>query len=84
MPHHYLHGDVLEEHQAEINRMHNRGKKVCARCGNVVKGVHYVGRGATIRGTEVEGSDSEKVRLCPNCYHKTTGLNFGQFKETLD
>tara|TARA_B100000929_G_scaffold288840_1_gene278142 strand:+ start:1240 stop:1506 length:267 start_codon:yes stop_codon:yes gene_type:complete len=86
MPHHHLHEDILEEHQADIKKSFNRGKNVCTRCGNVIKGRHYVGTDATsIAGhTGEQGrreGSGETIKMCPYCYGKETGINFGQYHE---
>ena len=83
MPHHYLHDDLLEEHKRNIKLSQNRGKAVCARCGDVVHGEHYVGKDATIFSHEAEGSDAE-IKVCKSCYSKETGFNIGQYQPAYE
>ena len=83
MPHHYLHDDVLEEHKRNIKLSQNRGKAVCARCGDVVQGDHYVGTDATLGMSSAEGS-GEEIKVCKHCYGKETGINIGQYREAYE
>ena len=86
MPHHYLHDDVLEEHQRNIRLSQNRGKAVCARCGYVIRGEHYEGTDATIgvSGIDPAEGSGKDIKVCKHSYHKETGLNIGQYREAYE
>ena len=90
MPHHYLHDDVLEEHKRNIKLSMNRGRAVCARCGDLLEGKeHYEGTDASSMVSDytlgsrgnAEGS-GEQIKICKHCYGKETGINIGQYRET--
>jgi len=83
MPHHYLHDDVLEEHKRNIKLSQNRGRAVCARCGDAIHGEHYEGKDATIFSHEAEGS-GEEIKVCKHCYGKETGINIGQYRPAYE
>lgn len=85
MPHHYIHDDLLEEYDRDLKMSRKGNLMRCTRCGDPIRGVHYVGKDAS--GGEgfgrPEGSDKE-IRVCPHCYNKNTGLNIGQFREEYE
>lgn len=79
MPHHYLHDDVLEEYSRDLKLSRKSKLMRCDRCGDPIRGEHYVGTDATVGVSDMAEGSGAEIRVCRHCYGKETGLNFGQY-----